>query len=93
MNICRTTKIIDELRQSWMNKNRKFSMRVYTDYKVYEVIEHATVEMFEQNRKDKIDCQLLFKTADGKENVVAEYFGGRTYLNWLDGWNIGGGEL
>lgn len=84
MNTCITAKIIEEIRQSWMNRNEKFIMRVYTDYMVYDTIENATVEMFEQNRKNKIDCQLLFKLEDGREKIVADYFDGRTCLDWSE---------
>lgn len=84
MNTCITAKIIDEIRQSWMNRNEKFIMRVYTDYMVYDTIENATVEMFEQNRKNKIDCQLLFKLEDGREKIVADYFDGTTCLDWSE---------
>ena len=84
MNTCITAKIIDEIRQSWMNRNEKFIMRVYTDYMTYNTIENATVEMFEQNRKNKIDCQLLFKLEDGREKIVADYFDGMTCLDWSE---------
>lgn len=88
MNTCITAKIIDEIRQWNANKNKLFTMRVYTDYGVYETIENATVEMFEQNRKNKIACQLFLRTDSEKRNIVAEYFDGRTCLTLVDDWDI-----